>query len=166
MPSHPTLLLPQVEMSYEASRKADSMLNHSLKNRMADAAGEVELFLETYTGPHAVLLECVASLRRGMQLCQHRQAYVDLAAGRYAPRLTPSSVQEFGSALAAGRKLLLREFCRVRAAFDTIACEMILENALSNAFKHGCPQDAQVAPLPPFGKFCLCNTTTMVHTLV
>ena len=106
-------------MSYQASRKADSVLNHSLKNRMADAAGEVELFLETYTGPHAVLLECVASLRRGMQLCQHRQAYVDLAAGRYAPRLTPSSVHEFGSALAAGRKLLLREFCRVRAAFDT-----------------------------------------------
>jgi hypothetical protein len=73
-----------------------------------------------------------------MQLCQHRQAYVDLAAGQYAPRLTLSSLHDFGLSLASGRKLVKKEFSRASAAFDPIACEMILENALSNAFKHGC----------------------------
>eukprot|EP00670_Eutreptiella_braarudii_P012780 CAMPEP_0174335302 /NCGR_PEP_ID=MMETSP0810-20121108/20663_1 /TAXON_ID=73025 ORGANISM="Eutreptiella gymnastica-like, Strain CCMP1594" /NCGR_SAMPLE_ID=MMETSP0810 /ASSEMBLY_ACC=CAM_ASM_000659 /LENGTH=618 /DNA_ID=CAMNT_0015453577 /DNA_START=13 /DNA_END=1870 /DNA_ORIENTATION=+ len=139
----------ELERSFEASRKADSVLNHSLKNRMADAAGEVELFLDTYDGPHQVLLECVSSLRRGMQLCQHRQAYVDLAAGQYAPRLTLSSLHDFGLSLASGRKLVKKEFSRASAAFDPIACEMILENALSNAFNTDAWTVNRVSPARP-----------------
>ena len=134
-----------LERSSEASRKADSVLHHSLKNRMADAAGEAELFLDAYDGPQEVLPECVSSLRRGMQLCQHRQAYADLAAGQYAPRLALSSLRDFGVSLASGRKLAKKEFSRASAAFDPIASEMILENALSNAFKHGCPDRPDVS---------------------
>jgi hypothetical protein len=135
----------ELEANFESSRKADSILNHSLKNRMADAAGEVELFVDECSEPHQGLLECIASLHRGMQLCQHRQAYIDIVAGKYKPRVTFSSLTDFGNALASGRELVKREFSSCWAAFDFIACEMILENALSNAFKHGCPRSPDVS---------------------
>ena len=134
----------ELEMNLEASQEADSVLNHSLKNRMADAAGEVELFLSTYTGPHDALLECIKSLRRGMQMCQHRQAFLRLAAGKYETRMMPVNLPEFGNSLADGRTLLRKHFDPMWVQLDIIACGMIFENAISNAFKHGCPQDPAV----------------------
>ena len=132
----------------EASLQADSILNHSLKNRMADAAGEVEIFLSKYRGPGeqtASLWQCVRSLRRGMEMCQHRHALLKLAAGKYTPRFTAVDVHEVGNALALGRDLLNKNFVRMWAQFDVVVCGMILENALSNAFKHGCPRNPDVS---------------------
>ena len=135
----------EVEMTFEASQKADSILNHSLKNRMADGAGEIELFLGSYTGPHQPLSKCIASLHRGMQMCQHRQLYLKMMKGNYEPRRLPCNLHDFGTALASGRRLVHTMFARLCARFDSIACEMILENALSNALKHGCPEDPRIS---------------------
>ena len=51
----------------DASRKADSILNHTLKNTMADAAGEIEMFLQNMSlQPSALahLQQSFAALRR------------------------------------------------------------------------------------------------------
>ena len=131
----------------ESSKKADSILNHSLKNRMADAAGEVEIFLSKYSGPEemsASLWQCSRSLRRGMEMCQHRHALLKLAAGDYVPRFTAVDIREFGTSLASGRDLAEKVFVLMSAQFDVVVCGMILENGLSNAFKHGCPGNQDV----------------------
>jgi CheY-like chemotaxis protein len=56
--------------------------------------------------------------------------------------------------LASGRQLLLEQFSAVWAKFDTVACEMILENALSNAFKHGRSQNPDVSFTISAGERC------------
>ena len=116
-----------------------------MKNRMADAAGEVEIFLDTYQGPRQQLEKSVASLRQGMKLCQQRQVYLKMMAGNYRPRMLPCDLYNFGTSLSSGRRLFRQVFSKMWAKLDTVACEMILENALSNAFKHGCPQDPGVS---------------------
>ena len=83
----------ELEMNFEASQKADSILNHSLKNRMADAAGEIELFLSTYKGPgEEALVKCITTLRGGMDACM-----------LHACMLHACSMQRQQHAAAAGR---------------------------------------------------------------
>ena len=80
-----------LQMAVEASRTADSILNHTLKNTMADAAGDIEMFLDTHESSSASvqhLRQSLASLRKGMRSCRHRQAYLQLAAQRF-PCLPP-----------------------------------------------------------------------------
>ena len=70
----------------EASRKADSILNHTLKNTMSDAAGAIDIFIQTAEGSaddFADLRQAAACLWRGARACRHRQAYLQLAANRY-----------------------------------------------------------------------------------
>ena len=78
-------------------------------------------------------------------MCQQRQVYLKMMAGKYKPRMLPCSLYNFGDSLASGRHFVRKQFSRVWAQFDSVACEMILENALSNAFKHGCPQNPSVS---------------------
>ena len=72
----------------------------SRKRRMADAAGEVDIFLDTYQGPQQQL-ESIASLRQGMKLCQQRQIYLKMMAGNYRPRMLPCDLYNFGTSLAS-----------------------------------------------------------------
>ena len=65
------------------SKEADSILNHSLKNTMADPAGQLEIFLDDSDGikdldPRLIqnLKMALASLRRGMKSCRNRQTYI------------------------------------------------------------------------------------------
>ena len=86
-PPPPFPILPWPPTFPQASRKADSILNHTLKNTMADAAGDIEMFLSKAapngTPDLAHLRQAAASLGRGMRRCRHRQAYLQLAAHRY-----------------------------------------------------------------------------------
>ena len=70
-----------LDTAVQSSRQADSILNHTLKNCMADGAGEIELFLEsvdqddpTYTQ----LSNAAISLQRGMRACRQRQVFCSL----------------------------------------------------------------------------------------
>ena len=87
-----------LETAVAASRQADSILNHTLKNTMADAAGNIEMFLDNVEpGMDVVhLKQSEASLRRGMRACQHRQAYLQLAAQRYQPPPPPTYAHTHG----------------------------------------------------------------------
>ena len=131
----------ELRTHYEASITADNMLNHSLKNKMADAKGELEMYLSEFGGSDedkTRLLQAINSLQKGMQMCQHRNALLKLSSGDYQPRLSPMSLEQFGSSLIAGRDVRTT-FVNLWTRFDVIALGLIFENALSNAFKHGCP---------------------------
>eukprot|EP00668_Euglena_longa_P004166 GGOE01004881.1.p1 GENE.GGOE01004881.1~~GGOE01004881.1.p1 ORF type:complete len:517 (-),score=130.95 GGOE01004881.1:671-2221(-) len=128
----------------ESAQEADSILNHSLKNMMADAAGCIHLYLQTLTGPRPVdLTEALTCLDRGMGWCRKRQALLRVAAGRYVPLLAKVNLREMGSALVRGRKVS----CSIADAdvlLDSLLTELVLDNALNSAFRHGHPETPDV----------------------
>eukprot|EP00667_Euglena_gracilis_P004369 EG_transcript_4388 len=127
-----------LQWELQASQMADSVLNHSLKNTLADVAGNIEMFLAGVM-PSKALEDCILSLRRGIRSCKERQGYLQLAAGQYQPVLNAIPLQDFGRQLLAGRDVVGRfPDCTIYA--DHMLLTLILDNALSNAAKHGHPQ--------------------------
>eukprot|EP00667_Euglena_gracilis_P018884 EG_transcript_20118 len=82
--------LAQTQLAQElhASQLADSILNHTLKNILADVEANLEVFLAG-AADTTLLVDGIACLRRGMQHCKERQVYLKLAAGEYQPTPTP-----------------------------------------------------------------------------
>ena len=141
----------ELRTAVDASRKADRVLNHKLKNVMADAAGDIDLFIETAAGAVPApdprvsreLQQAVTSLRRGMRMCQHRQAYMKLAAEQYALALQPVGLRSFAGQLTAGRQLgAVTEDTTV--LIDPVLCDLILDNIINNAFVHGRTPDPDI----------------------
>ena len=135
-----------LKTAIEASRKADSVLNHTLKNTMADAAGQIGMFLEQAgcSDSDAEPLQlCVAALHRGMRSCRHRQAYVQMAANAYEVSLQPVRLAEFVGRSVAGRRMRVEVPRRV-LMLDATLCGLVLDHAVSNAFRHGDPADPAV----------------------
>eukprot|EP00667_Euglena_gracilis_P002539 EG_transcript_2540 len=127
-----------------ASQRADTTLNHLLKNLMADATGCIELAVgkplaETTT----YLQEAVACLGRGMQWCRRRHIILSVTQGTYTPCMSPINLKTFGQALMSGRPLQGSFVDRV-VLLDPTLCELILDNAISNALRHGCPANPNV----------------------
>eukprot|EP00667_Euglena_gracilis_P003018 EG_transcript_3026 len=125
-----------------ASQLADSILNHTLKNILADVAANLEVFLAG-GGETTFLLDCIACLRRGMQSCKERQMYLKLAAGEYQPMPTPVRLPGLAHQLVAGRPVTVQT-PDIEVLLDTTLMALILENAISNAFRHGSPEDPDV----------------------
>eukprot|EP00667_Euglena_gracilis_P012656 EG_transcript_13011 len=126
----------------QASQMADSMLNHTLKNLLADVAASLEVYLAG-EAPSGTLEDSVTCLRRGMMACKERQVYLKLVSGQYAPVSQEVNLRDFGRELAAGRNVQL-EAVDLSVYLDSTICHLILENALSNAIRHGHPQNPQV----------------------
>ena len=140
-----------LKVAVQASRKADSILNHKLKNNMADAVGDIDMFIEDVekvgnnVNPQSVdqLKQAGASLRRGMKSCRHRQVYLQLVVNNYKPSLQPVHLQKFAMELTTGRHVRL--FAEdVLVMIDPVLCELILDNLISNAFAHGHPINPDV----------------------
>eukprot|EP00667_Euglena_gracilis_P004828 EG_transcript_4857 len=131
----------------EASREADSILNHVLKNVMADAAGCIHLYLQAtpaaLPSPPADLLQATECLQRGVAWCRKRQALLRIASGHYAPQPTEVDLNEFGRSLLQGRPIDA-EFPNEVVTMDPLLCEIVLENALTNAHRHGHPSQPRV----------------------
>jgi len=132
----------QLERQMRASETADNILNHMLKNTLADVAGYIELHLQGSV-PVSALHDSLACLRRGMRACKERLVYLKLVAGDYTPVLNAVNLADFGRHLAAGRSLTT-EFPNTSMLMDHVLCGLILENALSNAAKHGRPENPDV----------------------
>eukprot|EP00667_Euglena_gracilis_P012157 EG_transcript_12466 len=131
-----------LEQELHVSQTADSILNHTLKNTLADVAGIIEMYLAG-AQDRSTLEDAIASLRRGMKSCRQRQVYLKLVAGEYTPVLNAVRLPEFGEGLLAGRGVRSR-FPDLAVFLDQTLCSLILENALSNAFKHGDPHGPDV----------------------
>ena len=135
-----------LRVALEASRKADSILNHTLKNTMADAASDMELFLT-----NTDLLEpsvrhlrlSMAALRRGMRACRHRQAYIQLEGGSYQPSQQPVQLKVLVDEVTAGKDIQVSVEDK-RVLLDEKLYSLVLDNIINNAFKHGRPQGPQV----------------------
>jgi len=132
----------QLERQMRASETADSILNHMLKNTLADVAGYIELHLQGSI-PVSALHDSLACLRRGMRVCKERLAYLKLVGGDYTPVLNPVGLSDFGRQLASGRPIAT-EFADSTVLMDHVVCGLILENALSNAAKHGRPDNPDI----------------------
>eukprot|EP00667_Euglena_gracilis_P017649 EG_transcript_18648 len=66
-----------------ASEKADSVLNHILKNAMADAWGCIYLFESQAGADPGQLQQARRCLQRGMNWCRRREAILRMTAGSY-----------------------------------------------------------------------------------
>eukprot|EP00668_Euglena_longa_P006809 GGOE01008142.1.p1 GENE.GGOE01008142.1~~GGOE01008142.1.p1 ORF type:complete len:706 (+),score=191.03 GGOE01008142.1:138-2120(+) len=121
----------------EAAIEADTILNHMLKNIMADAAGCIWLYVASIPGTlPADLEQALGCLDRGMRWCRHRQALIRLAAGTYRLSRVPVSLRSFGEALANGRALNCK-FVDDFLLLDPLLCDILLDNAINNALRHG-----------------------------
>jgi len=134
-----TLLARQMH----AGETADNILNHMLKNTLADVAGYIELFLAGSATVES-LHDGVTCLRRGMKACRDRQAYLKLVAGTYTPDANAVGLRELGQELLAGRQGRA-EVDDLTVLMDRTLITLILDTALSNAAKHGRPGDPDVA---------------------
>ena len=129
----------------DASRKADSILNHTLKNTMSEAAGEIEMFLGGLRSDTSLshLRSSLSSLRRAMRSCHARQAYIQLSAAKYTLSLCPVRLGAFAAEYAAGRHMTYTAD-EGTVLIDPTLCGLLVDNAISNAFKHGHPEDPRV----------------------
>ena len=102
-----------LDKAVDSSRKADSVLNHTLNTNMAEAAGLIELFLDNVQseGPvYSELHRATVCLQRGMRSCRHRRAYVQMAANEYELALEPVRLPEFVGELVGGTGMQVQDF--------------------------------------------------------
>jgi len=129
------------------SQEADSILNHTLKNTMSDAAGQLEICLDD---PDSIadldastiqsLKLALASLQRGMKCCRNRQMYISLVSGTYISVKRMVNVHRFLSDVTMGRAVEVETRLDVdEVELDPVLMDLILDNAVANATKHGHP---------------------------
>ena len=100
-----------LEASIAASVRADSILNHTLKNSMVECRDLLELSLPRFAGCAVCTRECdsvrtVGSmLQRGITNCQNRQAYLQLNKGVYQPCHSHVDLRGFCAKLCEGRNV-------------------------------------------------------------
>jgi len=132
-----------LERQMRASETADSILNHTLKNILADVGAYIELFLAD-RAPRGALEDALLCLRRGVKACRERQVYLKLVAGTYAPVANAVDLEAFTRDLVAGRQVRASVVTST-AHFDRMLLTLILDNAINNAIKHGSPENPDVA---------------------
>ena len=126
-----------------AQARADSVLHHVLKNVRVDRFNSIELFLEE-GAERAVLSEAQALLFRGMWWCRMREAMLRIVSGSYKPALKEVSLAEFARALGKGRPKVACAGPDTQVLLDPLVCAIVLDNAVSNAIRHGRPGDPGV----------------------
>ena len=137
------------EKTMEATRAADAVLHHTLKNNMADAAGrleaalEEEKFSELPASTISDVRTVINSLWRGMRSCRHREVHVQLKTGTYTVVWKRLSVLDFFLEHARGW-VLNSVMPDLQAILDPLLLSLIVDSALSNAYKHGHPTSPDV----------------------
>uniref|UniRef100_A0A7S4LCM7 Response regulatory domain-containing protein n=1 Tax=Eutreptiella gymnastica TaxID=73025 RepID=A0A7S4LCM7_9EUGL len=125
------------------AQHADSVLNHILKNTMADALGCIEFFCRNPNPNTSALSKACDILFRGMWWCKLREAMLSMVAGRYETVQSATDIQHWAQEFVRGRNVALE--CPTEVVkMDATACSVVLDNAMSNATRHGCPHDPQV----------------------
>uniref|UniRef100_A0A7S1NJI5 Response regulatory domain-containing protein n=1 Tax=Eutreptiella gymnastica TaxID=73025 RepID=A0A7S1NJI5_9EUGL len=134
-----------------ALRRADSVLNHTLKNTMSDAAGQLEVFLsargqDLSPAEKHCLGMSAAALWRGIRSCRHRMVYMQLEAGTFVHRPAESDVPAFLHDVTGGVCVQLdtENLRQTKGKFDTVLAGLILDNAISNASRHGHATDPRI----------------------
>ena len=136
----------------KASQEADNVLNHSLKNHMADAVGLIDACLPPAGGPgpqspdpdcpqcaerQGQLRRARGRLQSGMEWCKNRLLLMRLMSEDYRPNYERVDLQRFAAGLLQGRELHVAPFEAAAVLLDEAVCRIILENAVKNALRHG-----------------------------
>ena len=82
-------------------------------------------------------------LRRGLRWCKNYQATLDLKEGTFSTSLRSLKLADFGASLTAGRNVQAY-FSDAEIRTDPVLCDVMMENALDNARKHGHPTDPDI----------------------
>ena len=147
-------LLEAQQQFLQQMQKQHSVVNHVVKNALADVEAEVQLLAdqghEWYSD--ALFGNIKACLRRGIRWCKNFQTSLKLRDGKFIPTLHPLNLYTFGQDLIAGRSVKM-SVPKVTIRTDPVLCDIVLENALDNASKHGHPADPEtefsIAVVPP-----------------
>ena len=126
----------------KAKQQADTVLNHILKNNMADASGCIAMFIDGE--PREVLSQAQNILFRGMWWCKLRQVMINVLTGEYHSELSAVNLLQFGQDLVKGRLNVSLKASGGTVLIDPIVWNILLDNALSNARMHCCPDKPQV----------------------
>ena len=79
------------------------------------------------------------SLQRGMRSCHNRETFLKLCANAYQPILTCTYLPAFAASLTEGRPIQ-SDITPLTVSLDQTLAGLVLDNALTNAMKHGDPE--------------------------
>ena len=133
----------QRALAYQrAAQKADGVLNHILKNNVVDAQTCSELFFDEHL--QDVLEQAQDLLFRSMWWCRLREAVLRIVEGSYKKAERNVSLRQFCHDLLVGRPGITLDCPSMTALLDPIACNIVLDNAITNAFRHGCTENQEL----------------------
>ena len=135
----------EISKNLRDRQNTDSVLNHILKNTMADAGGCIELFFEdgSADSDDGLLSRASNILFRGMWWCKLREALLRMVAGRYETEPSRVNIQRFVRDFVRGRDMK-HECPDDTVVLDPMVCNIVLDNAVTNAKRHGHPDDPHV----------------------
>eukprot|EP00667_Euglena_gracilis_P004700 EG_transcript_4730 len=162
----------QRELTFmDMARRADTVLNHILKNKMADAAGCIQLYTATVPSPMPPdLAQALSCLDAGMRWCKNRQALLSVSSGDYVPALTAVNLRDFGQTLVRGRSIECY-FTDAVVMLDSVLCSIMLDNGLEYMFRLVDEEGpvlrfyTQVEPHPTVDLFGKANGELTFHLL-
>ena len=133
----------QRALAYQrAAQNADGVLNHILKNNVVDAQTCIELFFNG--NPRTVLEHAQDLLFRSMWWCRLREAVLRIVEGSYVKAARKVALRQFCSDLLVGRPGIGLDCPSLTALLDPIACNIALDNAITNAVRHGCTENQEL----------------------
>ena len=133
----------QRALAYQrAARKADDVINHILKNNVVDAQTCIQLFFNGK--PQTVLKDAQDLLFRSMWWCRLREAVLRIVEGSYLKAVRNIALRQFCSDLLVGRPGITLDCPSLTALLDPIACNIALDNAITNAVRHGCTENQEL----------------------
>ena len=131
------------ELAYQkASQKADGLLYHILKNHMVDARSAIDLVLDGES--QTILSDARDLLVRSVWWCALREAVQRIVQGTYVSEVRNVALCKFCRDILVGRPAVILDCPSVTASLDPLACSVVLDNAVANAFRHGCSEDEEV----------------------
>ena len=124
--------------------ESDSILNHHLKNIMAEVKGSIETFLEDGTA-NELLHQALQRLQSGIKWCKNRLVLIRVFSIEYVPQLTSVNLATLVEGLTSGRQMPHVTFPGQSVWIDENLCALMLENVIVNALRHGHPEGPAVS---------------------
>jgi len=131
------------ETKERAARLADSLLNHTLKNIMADGIASVELYEQN--GNSEFLNEAKLSMKHGMWWTRRRQSLFMVCQGTYRPKKEIVNLRTLLMECVNGRQIEKNwAECStgLQVQTDATLLSLAFENGISNAIKHNRPESS------------------------
>jgi len=131
------------EKKESAARLADSLLNHTLKNIMADGIASVELYEQNDSREY--LNQAKLSMKHGMWWTRRRQSLLMVCQGTYRPKKEIVSLQNLLLECVNGRQID-KDWAEcgpgLQVQTDPTLLSLAFENGISNAIKHNRTQSS------------------------